>query len=97
MPLCCSPCSCRPTWPALAFGVYLPVDQALFIDVLPDREAAGRDLGIAALAGNLGQALGPVMAGQVVALTGGYRAVWMVALVLTGVAALAILRVRGAR
>lgn len=96
-------------WPALpalfaqsilagiAFGIYLPVDQALFIDVLPDREAAGRDLGIAGLGSNLGQALGPVLAGQIVALTGGYRGVWAVALVLTAIGAVAILRVRNAR
>lgn len=96
-------------WPALpalflqsilagiAFGIYLPVDQALFIDVLPDKDAAGRDLGIAGLGSNLGQALGPVLAGQVVALTGGYRAVWAVALVLSAIGAVAILRVRNAR
>ncbi|WP_433832651.1 MFS transporter [Actinoplanes sp. CA-015351] len=81
----------------IAFGIYLPVDQALFIDVLPDRDAAGRDLGIAGLGSNLGQALGPVLAGQVVALTGGYRAVWAVALVLTAIAAVGILRVRNAK
>ncbi|XVV15071.1 hypothetical protein ACQP2X_12235 [Actinoplanes sp. CA-131856] len=81
----------------IAFGIYLPVDQALFIDVLPDKTAAGRDLGVAALASNLGQALGPFLAGQVVVLTGGYRGVWAVALVLTAVAALSILRVRNAR
>ncbi|GAA3384021.1 MFS transporter [Cryptosporangium minutisporangium] len=96
-------------WPALpalflqsvvagvAFGIYLPVDQALFIDVLPDKESAGRDLGIAGLGSNLGQALGPVLAGQIVALTGGYRGVWAIAAVLTAVAALAIFQVRGAR
>ncbi|BCY11701.1 MFS transporter [Actinoplanes sp. L3-i22] len=97
---------CWPALPALflqsilagiAFGIYLPVDGALFIDVLPDRAAAGRDLGIAGLGSNLGQALGPVLAGQVVALTGGYRGVWAVATVLTAVAAIAIFRVRDAR
>ncbi|WP_157751091.1 MFS transporter [Actinoplanes derwentensis] len=81
----------------IAFGIYLPVDQALFIDVLPDKAAAGRDLGIAGLGSNLGQALGPVLAGQVVALTGGYRGVWAVATVLTAIAAIAILRVRTAK
>jgi MFS family permease len=79
----------------IAFGIYLPVDQALFVDVLPDKdESAGRDIGVAGLASNLGQALGPVLAGQVVALTGGYRMVWAMALVLTAAAAVAILRVR---
>ena len=77
-----------PTLPALfaqaivggiAFGTYLPVDQALFIDVLPDQKAAGRDLGVAALGSNLGQALGPALAGMVVAITGAYLGVWVAA------------------
>jgi MFS family permease len=81
----------------VAFGIYLPVDQALFIDVLPDQKSAGRDLGVAALGNNLGQALGPVLAGVVVAMTGGYLGVWVAALVLVAIAAVAILPVRGAR
>ncbi len=81
----------------IAFGIYLPVDQALFIDVLPDKGAAGRDPGVAALGSNLGQALGPVFAGQLIALTGGYHVVWVMALILTAAAGLAIFRVRDAR
>jgi len=95
-----------PTLPALflqaiiagiAFGSFGVVDQALFIDVLPDPEAAGRDLGIANLGGNLGQAMGPILAGLAVSLSGGYQMVWVVAAVLVFVAALAIIPVRRAR
>jgi MFS family permease len=82
---------------SIGIGIYLPVDQALFIDVLPDKNAAGRDLGIAALATNLGQALGPVLAGQVVALFASYGMVWAVALVLALVAAVVILPVKRVR
>jgi MFS family permease len=82
---------------AIAFGVYLPVDQALFIDVLPDPNSAGRDLGVASLGNNLGQALGPIVAGVVVAVTGGYLGIWVCAFVLTALAAAAILPVRGVR
>jgi MFS family permease len=81
----------------IAFGIYLPVDQALFVDVLPDPDSAGRDLGLATLALNGGQALGPVLAGQIVALTGNYGLVWPVAAGLVAVAGLAILPVRKAR
>lgn len=77
-----------------AFGIYSPVDQALFIDVLPDAQAAGRDLGVAGLATNAGQALGPALAGTVVAVTGGYAFVWVSAIVLVGLAAVAIIPVR---
>ena len=81
----------------IAFGIYLPVDQALFIDVLPDPSSAGRDLGVASLGSNLGQALGPILAGTVVAVTGGYLGIWVAAFLLTALAAVAIVPVRGAR
>ena len=96
-------------WPALpalfiqailsgiALGTYLPVDQALFIDVLPDSRAAGRDLGVAALGSNLGQALGPILAGVVVSVTGGYFGVWAAALVLALVAAVAVFPLKGVK
>ncbi len=95
-----------PTLPALfaqiiiggiAFGMFLPVDQALFIDVLPHLEDAGRDLGIAAIATNLGLIIAPIAAAVVVEVSGGYQMLWPVSLVLVAGAGLAILPVRGAR
>jgi hypothetical protein len=44
-----------------------------------------------------GQALGPVLAGQIVALTGNYGLVWPVAAGLVAVAGFAILPVKKAR
>lgn len=82
---------------ALAFGIFLPVDQALFVDVLPSRESAGRDMGIANTATNLGQSLAPLVAAQVVVVTGGYSGVWIIAAVLVALAALSIFRVKSAR
>lgn len=81
----------------IAFGAYLPVDQALFIDVLPDPDSAGRDLGVAALGSNLGQALGPALAGTVVALTGGYLGVWIAAFVLVLLAGFAVFPLKGVK
>ncbi|GAA2971462.1 MFS family permease [Microbacterium terrae] len=81
----------------IAFGTYLPVDQALFIDVLPDEKAAGRDLGVAALGSNLGQALGPILAGTVVAVTGSYLGVWVAAFVLVILAAVVIFPLKGVK
>jgi MFS family permease len=81
----------------LATGIYATVDQALFIDVLPDKTAAGRDLGIAAMANSIGQALGPLLAAEIVTLTGGYRMIWVVGLVLVLVAAVVIVPVKRAR
>lgn len=81
----------------LAFGTFLVVDQALLIAVLPDSRAAGRNLGMGNLGGNVGQALGPMVAAQIVAITGGYASVWWTALVVVALAAIAILPVRRAR
>ncbi|WP_285320346.1 MFS transporter [Pseudarthrobacter sp. lyk4-40-TYG-27] len=80
------------------YGMFLVVDQALFIDVLPDKEAAGRDLGLSGLGQNLGNALGPVVAGAVVAaFSGAYAPVWPIGFVLVAMASLAVLRVKGVR
>ncbi|MGW5603832.1 MFS transporter [Streptomyces rochei] len=81
----------------LGAGCYLAVDRALLIEVLPDPEAAGRDLGVGATGINLGQAVGPVVAGQLVVLTGGYGSVWVLSLIAALVGAAAILRVRNVR
>ncbi|WP_127355961.1 MFS transporter [Actinacidiphila soli] len=82
----------------LGFGTYIVVDQALFIDVLPHREAAGRDLGLASLGQNLGQALGPVLAGAVVAVSGGaYGPIWPVASAWVLVAALVVAPIKRVR
>ncbi|WP_342372745.1 MFS transporter [Propioniciclava soli] len=95
-------------WPALpalfiqaiiggaAMGTFLVVDQALFIDVIPDKRTAGRDLGMGALGGNLGQALGPIVGGWIVAWSG-YQMVWIAAVAIVLVAAFAILPVKRAK
>ncbi|SDZ49492.1 MFS transporter [Herbiconiux ginsengi] len=82
----------------VGLGAFLVVDQALFIDVLPDPNSAGRDLGMAALGQNLGSALGPLLAGTVVALSSGfYGYVWPVAFVVALLAAVAIIPIKGVR
>ncbi len=74
------------------------VDQALFIEVLPDRAAAGRDLGLAQLGTNLGQAIGPAIGGVVVVLfAGAYGPIWPVACVLVLVSAVLIAPIKRVR
>ncbi|MFK0280882.1 MFS transporter [Streptomyces sp. NPDC090499] len=46
----------------LAYGVYLAVDQALVVDVLPDGKQSGKDLGVINIAMALPQSLAPVAA-----------------------------------
>lgn len=81
----------------LGVGTFLTVDQAMFIDLLPDKDAAARDLGVSTLGGNLGQALGPLLAGVVVAVTGGYTALWIVGIVIVVIAAVLVFPIRRVR
>jgi MFS family permease len=80
-----------------ALGSFLVVDQALIIDVLPDPQASGRDLGIANLGTNLGQSVAPLVAGSIVALTGSYQLIWAVAVVAVLVSAVFIFPVKRVR
>ena len=82
----------------LGYGTFVVVDQALFIDVLPDSDAAGRDLGFSSLGQNLGQALGPIVAGAIVAMfAGAYGPVWPISFVLVLVSAFTILPIKKVR
>jgi MFS family permease len=78
----------------VAFGTFLAVDQALLIDVLPHKGAAGRDLGMGQFAANLGSVLGPVLAGAVLSATGGYQMIWLASSLLAVFAAFALMPVR---
>lgn len=63
------------------YGIYIAVDQALNVDVLPSQEEAGKDLGILNLANTIGQVLAPVVVGAIVLVTGGYTALFPIAVV----------------
>lgn len=65
----------------IANGCYMSVDQALNVDVLPNPDEAGKDLGILNLSNTIGQVLAPVFTTQVIAMTGGYKMVFPVAIV----------------
>lgn len=63
------------------YGIYIAVDQALNVDVLPSQEEAGKDLGILNLANTVGQVLAPVVVGAIVLATGSYAALFPIAVV----------------
>lgn len=62
------------------YAVYGAVDQALNIDVLPDKEKSGKDLGILNMATTLGQMIGPVVTGILIKSVFGYGLVFPVAI-----------------
>lgn len=70
----------------LGFGLYMAVDLALVVDVLPDPGSAAKDLGVLNIAGALASAIAPAVAPAILAVGGGsYRVLYTVA----GVCALA--------
>jgi MFS family permease len=82
----------------LGFGVYVAVDLALVVDVLPDRENAAKDLGVFNIAGALPFTVAPAIAPAVLAVGGGsYGVLYTVAGFSAVLGAFAILPVRRVR
>jgi MFS family permease len=79
------------------YGMYGSVDQALNVDVLPNTEEAGKDLGILNMATTLGQMVGPIVTSVIVTVTGSYSFVFPFAIVLVVVACFFIMRIRSVR
>jgi MFS family permease len=82
----------------LGFGVYLAVDLALVVDVLPGRRSAAKDLGVFNIAGALPFSIAPAIAPAILAAGGGsYGMLYMVAGLCAIIGAAAILPVRRVR
>jgi MFS family permease len=81
----------------LGYGVYTSVDQALNVDVLPNEEEAGKDLGILNLSTTAGQTVGPLITSALVVATGGYGLVFPVSIVAALLGAFFITRIRSVR
>lgn len=80
----------------LGYGVYSSVDQALLVDVLPDKAQAGKDLGILNLATTLGQMCGPIIMSSIV-LAAGYVFAFPVAIILALLGCVFILLIKGVK
>jgi MFS family permease len=82
----------------LGFGLYFAVDLALVLDVLPDKDAAAKDLGVFNMASAVPFALAPAIAPFILAIGGqDYGVLYAVAGLCAVIGAFAILRVRGVR
>jgi len=82
----------------LGFGLYMAVDLALVVDVLPDSGSSAKDLGVLNIAGALPSSLAPALAPAILAVGGGsYGVLYAVAGGCALLAAGAILRVKGVR
>lgn len=64
----------------VGYGIYTSVDQALNVDVLPNKDQAGKDLGILNLANTIGQVLSPVIVSVIVISTNNYAVIFPAAI-----------------
>jgi len=82
----------------LGFGIYVAVDLALVVDVLPDKDNAAKDLGVFNMAGALPFSIAPGVAPAILAVGGGsYGVLYGVAGVCAIVGAATILPVKRVR
>ncbi len=96
-----------PGWPGplfaqllfgLGLGLYSTVDTALVAEVLPDRQAAGRDLGLMNLAITVPQVLAPLFGLGLLSLSGGdFRWIYAASALFAVVGALAVTGIRRVR
>ncbi|MFD8735916.1 MFS transporter [Streptomyces sp. NPDC059618] len=93
------------SWAMLAFagvggfamGMYGAVDQALVVEVLPNKATAAKDLGILNMANTGGQIVAPAIAAAVIAGAGGYRSLFLVCVIACALAAACIVPIKSAR
>ena len=82
----------------LGFGMYMAVDLALVVDVLPDMDHAAKDLGVLNIAGALPSSIAPAIAPAILAIGGGsYGVLYAVAGLCAIIGAFAILPVQRVR
>jgi MFS family permease len=82
----------------LGFGMYMAVDLALVVDVLPDKKNAAKDLGVFNIAGALPFSIAPGIAPAILAIgNGSYALLYAVAGVCAMIGAIAILPVKRVR
>ncbi|MFG1622564.1 MFS transporter [Kribbella sp. NPDC049227] len=82
----------------LGFGIYMAVDLALVVDVLPDKANAAKDLGVLNIAGALPGSVAAAVAPAILAVGGGsYGVLYGVAGVCAIIGAFAILPVKSVR
>ncbi|WP_055426816.1 MFS transporter [Bifidobacterium aesculapii] len=79
---------------SFGYGMYLSVDQALNVDVLPNKETAGKDLGFMNIATCAGQAIGVAITSSIVAATQSYNLVFPTAIAMAAIAAIAVLGIK---
>lgn len=81
----------------LGYGVFVSVDLALMVDVLPAAADRGKDLGLINVANTLPQVLAPVLAAPLVVHLGGYRTLFVFAALIVLAGAVLVFRIKSVR
>ena len=81
----------------VGYGIYLSVDQALIVDVLPDGRSVARDLGIVNLANAGPQVIAPVAAAAVLGAGGGYTPLYLSVAVITALGVIPLRAVKAVK
>lgn len=82
----------------LGYGVYNAIDQALNVQVLPNPDEAGKDLGILNISNTLSHVIGVALTSWVVvAAHGNYTMIFPVSIAIVLVASFLIMRIKGVR
>ncbi|MFE0146425.1 MFS transporter [Nonomuraea sp. NPDC059007] len=80
----------------VAFGIFMAVDMALVTKVLPNKEEVGKDMGVLNIANAGPQIAAPALAAFLVTM-GGYTTLFLVGIVVSLIASLAVLKIKGVR
>ena len=79
----------------LGYGIYVAVDLALVIQVLPSARSRGKDMGVINIAATLPQAVAPVLLGIIISKTHSYILLFVLAAVFALLASMLIPRIKG--
>lgn len=82
---------------ALGQGIFMAIDQALNVDVLPSKENAGKDLGFINAATTAGQSAGMALTSIIVSTTGTYTCIFPIAIVMSILSVLFVLSIRSVK
>ncbi len=93
-----------PSWPlvmlaagvfGLGYGIYVAVDLALVIQVLPSAQSRGKDMGVINIAATIPQAVAPVLLGIIISKSHSYLLLFVLAAVFALLASILIPRIQG--
>lgn len=81
----------------LGYGIYVAVDMAMVIQVLPSARNRGKDMGMVNIAGTLPQVLAPAIIGVIISATHSYLLLFVFAAAFALLASAFIPRIKGVR